>query len=515
MKIIFSLKPYEIEDMNYNIREVVEEATKYSFKDVAIMVTAIYKWNDPLPFFAEHEYLIQILSEVCKEESDVAPTILDVAKMIRKTYFNTNAKYNPVRNHEVNANLDLSEFVLQTTQQSSYAVFNPDSSTRLMLYLYDRYLKFDELLEEKLGFTIKELLRFVRYISEHYHLKLSSYFNWFSPYSNKRDESSRGQLSLPPSDFVASLKEGVTFDLDSNNFLSQRNNRPILSFLTGSREKFAINNYSFRRWSFLPINNNKVVLLEPDRLVNTLLTAIHLGLLETLSEAENGEYLRKFGADFENITSDIFNKEPGFLSTARKKYSPRLGDIDVEVEMGNDLIIIQCKSNALIKKNIWLTPQSFRDFLQDSVFKGASQAKETYANHPKKDRIKFTFIVVEAGIFELLALQTHDEELKSILTGLPNPIVISYFDLRYLLRFLGKTGLPDYVEWRTKFLNSVLAFSPGNELSLLRFYFRMKESGELEKALVFHRGNIVAEFGDLPINDLADILILDKKLEIL
>ncbi len=256
-------------------------------------------------------------------------------------------------------------------------------------------------------------------------------------------------------------------------------------------------------------------MLEPDRLANTLLTAIHLSLRETLSEEENGEYLRKFGADFENITSDIFNKEPGFLATARKKYPPQLGDIDVEVEMGNDLILIQCKSNALIRKNIWMTPQSFRDFLQDSVFEGASQAKKTYSNHPKKDRIKFTFIVVEAGIFELLALQTHNEELKGILSGLPNPIVISYFDLQYLLRFLGKTSLSNYVEWRAKFLNSVLAFLPGNELSLLRFYFRMKERGELEKTLVFHRGHILTEFGTLPINDLADILILDKKLEIL
>ncbi len=233
--------------MTYNIREVVEEATKYSFKDVAIMVTAIYKWNDPLPFFAAHEYLIQILSEVCKEESDVKPTIPDIAQMIRKTHFNINANYNLTRNREANVGFDWSEFVLQTAQQSSYAVFNPDSSTRLMLYLYERYLKFDELLNVKLGFTIKELLRFVRYISEHYHLKLSSYLNLFSPYSNKRDEPSRGQLSLPPSDFVSSLEEGVTFDLDSKNILSRQNNRLILSFLTGSREKFAINNYSFRR----------------------------------------------------------------------------------------------------------------------------------------------------------------------------------------------------------------------------------------------------------------------------
>ena len=477
---------------NNNIQLALNEANQYSFKDLSLMIGCIYHWNGYGARRAPPHLLLPELADVCPIDSGKTPSLeeaLSVINMFNDAY--NKFRYEKLTPHIFSNQKEEDVQELNISRIPSESIVNPDSEVRMMEYLLEKYQPVDNILIEKYGFRTRDLLRTIRYIRILMAAGLSGYDDPELPiFKMKRGASDHYKLEweTPPDDFYIKWKNSCSFDLENEYSFLRKETKNVLRFLSTGQLSYSVKDYAFRRWAFLSEGNNTSVLLDPPNLVNTLLTAVHIGLLNIMNPKEMGSYFRVIGKQFEKMVADSFRKfYPSAAINPNKKYQGQVGDTDIEVILDQDFTILaQCKSNQPVQKNVRKDERIFTEFYTKSVLKAAQQAKESLECHPNAKSVKSVFIIIDSYLPGLFVLQGRSGDTYRALNELPSAIILNYFDFKYLLYRIPHQDLPRYLDWRNTVASLKIPIY-NDEYDLIRFYLKTVEEGVYEQMIDFFR----------------------------
>jgi hypothetical protein len=199
-----------------------------------------------------------------------------------------------------------------------------------------------------------------------------------------------------------------------------------------------------------------------------------MGLLEKLSESEQGSYGRILGRRFEDLVANMFlQKWPG-VHVSRGKKVPNLGDVDLAVTLPNwGAIVVQCKGRLLRPVARWGREELFLSDLRRNIIEAANQAEKSL-QIMRQVNVSAVFIVLEAYFPGATFFSFGPGEVSESLQGLPHPVVLSYYDLEYLLSTVHSDALPEYLQWREAILKS-RRFIVSDEFDMVRLFERRSE----------------------------------------
>ena len=229
----------------------------------------------------------------------------------------------------------------------------------------------------------------------------------------------------------------------------------VVPFLSADYQSFKSNVNSFSRWAFLRDSLGRRTLLIPQLLVETSLSAIHIQLLLELPAAERSRYGNAIGDHFEELVASSFKTSWSNSPIDRRVQAGwGLGDVDVLLRLPNSKKLhVQCKGKMLSPVGRWGKFDAFRSAVIASVADAAHQA-DRILFHGSEDvrEVEAVFIVLEASF---PGVATHAQRLPEVyasLSKLPHPIVLNFFDLRYLLKKVPASDFSGYLKWRDEFL---------------------------------------------------------------
>ncbi|MCL4327993.1 MAG: hypothetical protein M1151_00680 [Candidatus Thermoplasmatota archaeon] len=470
------------------IQFALNKAKQYSFEDLSLMIGCIYHWNGYGAQRPLYHLLLSELADLCPLSGEMTPTLEDALNLIN-TFSD---EYNKYRSEKLSSHIfsdqegdDVEELTI--SRIASESIINPDSEARLMEYILDKFQPIDQLLFEKLGFRTRDLLRTIRYIEILMQADFLDYNEIELPIFKMRRGSPdhyKQEWEIPPYDFYIQWKRSNSFDLENEYSFLRPETKSVFRFLSSSQAAFSTKEYAFRRWAFLKKEIDTAVLLDPTHLANTLLTAVHIGLLNSVTQIEKGRYLESIGKQFEEMIANSFRQAYPFATiNPNKKYPGQVGDTDIEVTLEEDFCILaQCKSNQLIQKNAKKDDRTFAEFYNKSVLRAAQQAKESLEFHPNAKSVKSVFIIIDSYLPGIFVLQGRSGDTYRALKELPSPIVMNYFDFKYLLYRIPFRNLARYLEWRDKVISLGILILY-DEYDLIRFYLKTVEEGLEEQML--------------------------------
>lgn len=250
-------------------------------------------------------------------------------------------------------------------------------------------------------------------------------------------------------------------------------------------------------------------MLVPELLVESAVSALHIRLLEILPEQERSRYGNIIGETFEKFIANLVTRAwPAASVAARVQKRGWVGDADLLVRLsGGSEIHVQCKGKMLKPAGRWGRVETFRQSIHANVLEAARQARMAITD-PKDPTTIAVLIVLEAAYPSLTTHIHQVPDLHAALTDLPHPIVLSHYDLSYLVRKVNENEFGEYIRWRERFLNCGL-YRVTDEFDVTRAFLerdeleiRPRRSGEFPGTYVgsdedYHRLTMSEAIGDL------------------
>ncbi len=465
-------------------------ATRYSFEDLAFKISSFYGYNaNPARYLPCHILLQKVSSGPSKSAerkvslSTVRQIIEEESRIEKESWGRTMESAGLELAEPSKPIMDkIPEFV--TMREDSRVIYNPGAPGQMYNYALDRFRPFEAHLRNYLGFTALEACVSARLIQ----YRAKEYLRPYNQPGSPPYERSRGPahyqrvLLIPPKEFLRRWREATVLTKDSMQELMRGGFRPeVVEFLSGDREDFSSQGNSFSRWAFLKNSDGSRSLLIPGMLVDTLVSALHLGLLDSLPPKEKGEYGRLLGGRFEDLVAGIFEVHyAGVSIDVHKPLPDPAGDIDLLVRLDPGVeILIQCKGRILRPVGRWSREEFFFSDVQRNILKAAEQASRALSAYQGRRNVFSVFLVLDAYFPVAGAFARAGQEIGRAMRKLPNPVVLSYYDLEYLLRRVPANELQEYLTWREGILKSG-RFVVHDELDLVRLYGQGVRA-ELEK----------------------------------
>lgn len=440
--------------------------------DLVLGIGAFYAFNrEPIGYVPPH-YAIDFALKNSRASQNRLASTRDISKILNLMRDARESMLPCVRLNEDSTDLDkpdkpkshhgnLDE--TSTIRAASCHISNPGSIGQMICYALDKYAPFDTMIERHLGFDTVRAFRSMRLLQ----MRLGEQmYKRLSPETlRKLSESRRGlrrALLRPPDDFMRAYKANakITPDLlDMYEAFFGESLEDILVFLSADVMNAGLEGGFLSRWCFLRDTNQNYLLPLPQSLIETLIGAIHIELLESLGDAERGAYGRQIGRVFEDIVAERFRVYlPKARVTPRKKLMSRgkPSDIDVCIELPDSSIIaVQCRARLLRPKGRWDKEEYFEADVVRNIIDASSQMHSTFDADSSLMEMAVTAIVVLEAYFPMsVNFIQSDSSIGRAMKGLPNPIIISLYDLEFMMWLIPESRFLDYLAFRMKVLES-------------------------------------------------------------
>lgn len=368
---------------------------------------------------------------------------------------------------------------------SSLIIRKPGSEGQMINYGIDRYLPHEGLIKSTHGFGVIPAFRAVRLIEKRIQVVLEEGLSleteeMFNEMARLRNH----EMLVPPLDFVESWRRATR--ISAQDLVTELNSsaiRKILTFLSVSLDNETDTEGLLSSWCILRRPEGAFIVPMPDAITETLVRAIHEGLLRKLDEPSRGTYGNIAGHDFEVLVQKKLNQylpETIVSRDVKIQARPDLPDIDVLIEWpDSSLVMVQCRSGLQSSKGRWGNESRFLGDLERLVIDAANSTRRILdGNLEMKSRTESVIVVLDAYLPMVSAHLQTDSLIGRAFKGLPNPIVLSYYDLEELLWTTSTGGLKEYLKWRVDALKSGVPV-PIDEMDLARIYFRKGQIGDL------------------------------------
>ncbi len=457
--------------MSDYLSQARELAQRYDLVDLATKLSAFYAYNDHIAWLVPLPTLLQDLAEHCAQtgsKPSTPPIVMRIALSASKG-FSSDSRLLSHTEIKTESSFALGESLneIPTMLAQTKRIFNPGTGGQMLAYVLDKFGPHDLLLARHLGFTSQEACLSVRFL----HARMLRAMARIPRSRFRRAD----RAVVPPRSFFDAWSLGATLDEAGRRQLGAHGlSEKVVGFLTGEWKNFAESGSSFGRWAFARNARGDPVLLIPGMLCDTLVSSIHMGLLEKLSESEQGSYGRILGRRFEDLVANMFlQKWPG-VHVSRGKKVPNLGDVDLAVTLPNwGAIVVQCKGRLLRPVARWGREELFLSDLRRNIIEAANQAEKSL-QIMRQVNVSAVFIVLEAYFPGATFFSFGPGEVSESLQGLPHPVVLSYYDLEYLLSTVHSDALPEYLQWREAILKS-RRFIVSDEFDMVRLFERRSE----------------------------------------
>jgi hypothetical protein len=462
-------------------------ASRYKFEDLALHITALHAYNQFAVPHVRPERLIQLLVDRAGTHGTLRPSVAvsrSLIESVENAYVEGELKRRSAPADQVRGKDPSSTRVidslpeLETMMDSAWMIMNPGTVGQLLGYALDRYRAHTDLLRQYLGLTAEEVCRTTRVIQMRQEdLMRSELAKRFSAIGNFQKKRYQKRLDTPPNSFLTAWEQAVTLGPPDLPVLVRFGLAPAaVTFLTASPEEFSAHRQSFSRWAFIPRAGNRVQLLAPFTLAETAASSIHLALLEKLPESAMGQYGLSLGKVFERLVEGQFARHyPAVQIERRRRFSGQKGDTDLLVKIdGDSWILVQCKGRILRPEGRWGRRDHFVADLERNIVGAAEQAREALLRLPAGWRVEAVFVVLDAYFAGATMFTFSGGHLTEALADLPNPVVLAYYDLEYLLEKIGLPELRAYLTWREEMLRTKRILVQ-DELDLIRLYGRRQE----------------------------------------
>jgi hypothetical protein len=339
-------------------------------------------------------------------------------------------------------------------------IYNPGTPGEMISYAMDRFEPYDDLLRRRFGFTVGECCRTVLWVQAALRVSVRKYWEPRSVYYQRKQgpDSASHPIVTPPLDFAHRWLRGAAVGGDVLEWLTDMNgfNASAIEFLSAPSSEFDFKRKSFSRWAFLKDLSGFSILLIPGMSVETVVSAIHQGILEVMNAEELGNYGRELGRRFEDLVAEQTKSHWTSVKVdVRRRKDNNRPDADVVVSVpSGPRLLLECKGRALKPSARWGGILSFEDAIEDNIVEAAKQATEVLPEIESTiGEVRAVFLVLDAYFPGITTLWTRLPSVNRELKHLPTPVVISYYDYCYLAACIEQASLDDYLRWRTELLS--------------------------------------------------------------
>jgi hypothetical protein len=345
------------------------------------------------------------------------------------------------------------------------SISNPGSVGQMANLALDKYYPFDDLMGRILGFRSVEAVRTVRMLQKSMERQFPEKLSEDTIQKIRTMRSHKREMMLiPPREFLLVHSEACTLtaeDLDQKERLFAGPLRKLVQFLSVGLDDARNQGGFLHRWCFLRQSENKFLLPLPIHLMETLVSAIHAGLLAGMDEHEKGEFGLKTGRIFEDIVADRFRRYlPESKVTPRHEVKAAAGlqdipDVDVLVEMPDGgLLLVLCRAKALKYRTKWGDKENFKSDFRRNLHEQAGQfTRILHASPELLPRIRACFAVTEASFPGISGFIRSESSLGMAFRNLPNPFVLDLYDLELVMSYIDPGKFSDYLDWHNKAVN--------------------------------------------------------------
>jgi hypothetical protein len=376
-------------------------------------------------------------------------------------------------------------------------ITNHGPPAQMLNYALDRYAQVNDLLLDRLGFTVEGACLASQIVSFRLVDATSPFLTPGSPPRQRLRGPAHNstKLLVPPASFTsawiaASKYPAPSAELRGASELTHK----VVEFLTADPSGFASTARSFSRWAFVREADGGSGLLVSQMLAETMLSALQIGLLDTLKAQERGNFGNKIGLAYEGFVAGLFKRHwPATSVKSRLRSSVAGSEIDllVQCKPGAD-ILLECKGRALQPAARWGDAKVFDSNLRHDVIEAAHQAAKGLSELESRDEVASVVLVLDAYFPGATFLAHSGGLIGKALEGLPSPIVTTHYDLDYLLRKLRPDEFIEYARWRQAALQT-RRLVVVDEFDLVRAFFQLRS---LPVSKLRTPGNLVVFIGD-------------------
>jgi len=451
-------------------------------EDLTSKFAAFAVWNGEMArFMPWHLAEMKILQ--LHDRKGTEPVSLEsmseIIKILAEIHKGRPAPANPLEPVEFGPGSDEAGSGLTLMREASSMILSPGFAGETLGYTLARFHPFDSTLQREFGFAAKDACRFVRWMVDRGENAVRP-FSLEIPRRMHPGESPHkysSEMAIPSIRFCERLREAASLRRETLEHLSEIDLNPLVpKFLSADSRKLSELTPSLSRWAFLECRGGGLLLLLPSTMIDTLLTALNLGLLEVLKDPDLGSFGKEMGEAFEDYVSGRVRLNwPRVTQVRRVQRDKNTTDADLLLTLPDgSLVTIQCKGHQLAPRGRWVDVSSFREELERTVLAAARQSKRFLDSVKQPERIGANFIVLEAYFPWLPYQHVVPGFLGRALAGLRRPLVIDHFDFDYLLEKIKPQDLIRYLDWREWVLRAQ-AIIPHDEFDLIRAYLQRSE----------------------------------------
>lgn len=447
-----------------------------------VLAAAFCFWNgSPTSFPPKHLVLQQIatLAEGGGQEPATVPAVDRALRTFLRAYsFGDRTRAHDSTYYRSPVDERLPEG--PTMRAAARLITNPGAPGQMLLYALHKFAPLSTQVQQALGFGPREACTTIRLILEELKVRTAPYFApGRAPYERRRGSRRNATgLETPPRAFLRDWTTASTYPkVGSPSPGVAPLNHGVIEYLSGDPTSFALPGPSFGRWAFVKSGPVERVLLIPSMLAETLVSALHMGLFDSLSSEQQGTVGRVLGDQFESLVGQQFRRVfPAERVLQRVRRTPRAPEADFLVGLSSgEQIVVQCRGRALRQRGRWGDPELFFGDIETNIVEAAGQARRYLADNLSGPRTVSVFIVLDAYI-PLTPFYTGSRGRVGIgVRDLPLPCVLSYYDLEYLLGVVDEQSLIQYLEWRGTLLTNQ-ALIVHDEFDAIRAFLRLHEA---------------------------------------
>jgi hypothetical protein len=298
-------------------------------------------------------------------------------------------------------------------------------------------------------------------------------------------------MMIPPMDFIEAYNQAITVDplVLADRFQGSDADFCVIEKMTTDIPRFCDEQLFMTKWYGVRLGKGKYQLPLPDDTLDTFVTALSRHLSESFGRRDVGSYARRSGKEFEKAVFELVrNGYPEATVKLGVKFKDSkgdtVGDVDVLAEMADRrVLLVQCKARRFRPSGRFGSRKHILSDFRRNVVEAFRQAHRILNTQPQiAQRVLATIVVNEEYI------PSSDRYLRSIIpenpfiAELPNPIVMGYCDLEYLMARVPFEYLRSYVEWREKWISrDVLEVSDESDTVFAFHEFRYLFWREMEK----------------------------------
>lgn len=484
-------------DYNTNIKEAIHICRNHSPYDVIIKVGAIYSYNKEPANYLAPAHVIKFVICHCDPNCHERIPLPLAARLISLL-------------NEIEDLLVPGRFLLKLQQKEAIiarklwsalqyqpellasattSITNPGTAGEQIIFAVKKFSSSKELLVRQLGFDIESATLTIMILTKYGAECLNGLPDKTKEKYVNLQKRTIHNLFLPPVDFLKAWEDATVIDIENlgTHPYGYPLDKNVIDFLSTDILSFKSDPRSFNRWAFLRLPDGRYLLLLNTTLRECLLSSVHFELIKSLDKKESGEFTRRIGKVFETVVIEEIKTRWKKANVIGRQdlFDDRdiqIGDIDSTVSFGTRKIIIECKGGALRPQGRWGSIEYLVYDIKRTVDKAINQLQKIRLAKPEVwEGVELTFIVLDIYVPYLTTYFVNDARWKEMTKDLPETIVLTYYDLRYLLWRLNELEFYDYIEWRKAYLKNAFCM-PFDEMDLVYTYYYHRDEIDLSSS---------------------------------